>query len=62
MRDCYPDGYAYWYDRNPLYFHVILRYLRTGKVELDLGLTPQLFQDEAEFYGLNIPKNKIKSF
>ena len=43
---------AYWYDRDPLYFRGILRYLRTGKVTLDQGMSAKLLKEEADYFGI----------
>ena len=45
-----------YFDRDPVYFRAILRYLKTGNVILDQGMSPELLKEEAEFYGLTDPK------
>ena len=45
-----------YFDRDPVYFRAILRYLKTGKVILDQGMSPELLKEEADFYGLKDPK------
>ena len=57
---CYSDMqyayYAIYFDRDPVYFRAILRYLKTGNVILDQGMCPELLKEEADFYGLKDPK------
>ena len=51
------DSFAYiYFDRDPVYFRAILRYLKTGNVILDQGMSPELLKEEADFYGLTDPK------
>jgi hypothetical protein len=43
---------AYFIDRDPETFAVILNYLRTGKVHLTQGVSRNQLKDEALYYGL----------
>ena len=58
LTECVNDRYYrfIYFDRDPVYFRAILRYLKTGKVILDQGMSPELLKEEADFYGLTDPK------
>ena len=43
---------AYFIDRDPKAFEVVLRYLRNGKLYKGYGLSNEELLDEAKFYGL----------
>ena len=49
-------GHPHYFDRDPVYFRAILRYLKTGRVILDQGMVAELLKEEADFYGLKDPK------
>ena len=49
-------GRPHYFDRDPVYFRAILRYLKTGRVILDQGMVADLLKEEADFYGLKDPK------
>lgn len=48
------DG-AYFIDRDPACFGVILNFLRTGNVILTNNVTYGMLAIECDFYGLDIP-------
>lgn len=43
---------TYYFDRNPEYFAVIADYMRTGKTFLGPNLSKEMFEVEAEFWGV----------
>merc|ERR1712018_96333 len=44
---------AFFIDRDPKYFNVVLNFLRTGEVEEDETIDPNFLLKEAQYYGLN---------
>merc|ERR1712080_701635 len=50
---------AFFIDRDPKYFNVVLNFLRTGKVEVDETIDPNFLLEEARYYGLYRMRNII---
>ena len=44
---------AFFIDRDPKYFNVVLNFLRTGKVEVNETIDLNFLLEEAKYYGIN---------